>query len=428
MPFQFSWTLASPPVFPVAVPTASMIPVFPLAGAQLPCNAVMYDYEHFLRLFDRVIPYEYLEPMKLSDIGGYELFRANAAIGERVSLAVERFECGSFAIFAEGGNRASGFVQFWRPTAAAGAITIKAGTVVRTADGGRDFVTLLDVSFGALDVGPIEAEVQAVAAGYEWNVRGTVVTESGIVLEGAITDIPRLVTDPPYGDITIYVRQVLDTTGGTAPMLDGLGEDKGLPRAPAEPDNQYRLRVRSLPDTVSPDAINRNVREYLANYGVGYEYIETWEILYQTCWDAPSSNVGTPTYQAVPPTNPDYDENHFAFDDERPESELRDVWLDEREFRGAFIVAVDLLTINDVGLAYDDPGMQPSDFRDPATGYGRGTSSFDILPSYDTALIYSCFWDGYDVARAALFSGLYELLQRVKPAGVAAIIVEARGI
>lgn len=428
MPFSYAWTLAMQPVFPPAAPTASLVPVFPLSGSLVPCNAVFYDYDHFLGLFDRVIPVEYLAPMIATNIGGYELFRAAAAIGERTSLAVERLECGSFAIFAEGGNKARGTVQFWRPDASAGAVTVKAGTLVSTSEGGRSFVTLLDVEFGALDVGPIEAAVVATAAGYEWNVRGTVITAGGTVLEGSIDTIDGLITDPPYGDPTIFVLQLLDVQGGTAPMLDGLGEDRGLPRAPGEPDNQYRLRIRSLPDTVSPDAINRSVTQYLANYGVGYEYIETWEIEYQTCWDAPSPNIGTPSYQATPPTNPLYDSDLFAYDDERDEAEIKDVWLDELEYRGAFIVVVDLATLNDLGLAYDDPGSQPADFRDPATGYGRGTPAFDILPSYDTALVFSCAWDGYDFARAALFSGLYQLLQRIKPAGVAAIIEQARGV
>lgn len=426
MPYTNSWPLALEPIIPPASPTAGVVPVFPLSGSLAACNAVMYDYDHFLSLFDRVFPLSYVGPMQLTPTGGYELFRAAAAIGERVSLAVERFECGSFAIFAEGGVKARGTVQFWRPDATADAVTVKAGTIVATSDGNRQFATLADVAFGALDVGPVEAEIEAVAAGYEWNVRGEVITPSGITLEGSIDTVFALYMEPAYGDPSIFVRQVLDTSGGVAPMLDGLGEDRGLPRAPAEPDPQYRQRIRSLPDTVSPDAVNRSIVAYLSNFGVGYQFVETWMIEYQTCWDAPSPNVGTPTYQATPPTNPLYDENLCAYDDERTLYPLTNVWLDEAEYRGAFIVVLERKTLNDCGLAFDDPGTQPSDFRDPATGFGRGTPAFDIPTAVDTSLVFASFYDGYDVTMNALLSGLYSLLQKVKPAGVAAIVELAR--
>lgn len=396
-------------------------PVFPIVGGVGGCNAVFFDSEHFLDLFDRLYPFNYIGAMQATLGGGYEVFEAFSYIGERGSEAIEVFECGSFAIFAEGGAKATGTVLLKRDTATAGALTVLAGTIVTTTEGGLRFVTTADVAFGALDL-EMEASIEAEATGYEWNVRGQRETATGETLEGSITIMDRLVTEPPYADPTIYVEQVDDTSGGRAPMLDGLGEDRGIVRSTFESDDQYRLRIRSLPDTVSPDAIVRAVTAYLAPYGLDFNFIETFEITYQTCWDAPSSNLGTPTYQATAPTNPDYDENLFAYDDERTLWPLNNVWLDECEYRGAFIVQVERATIYDVGMAYDDPGMGPSDFRNTTTDFQRGTPAYDVPNTVDPDLVYPAAYDGFDLAMAALLSGLIELLEGIKPAGVAAIV------
>ncbi len=357
---------------------------------------------------------------------GYEIFQAAAAVGARVSQAIERFECGSFVIFAPAGALAGGTVLFRRPTHAAGAVTIRAGTVVSTSKGNRDFVLQQDVVFGSLDLGPLTGTIQAIAPGYEWNVTGERLTASGVVLPGEIDTIKALVTLPAYGDITFTVEQMNDTDGGTAPMLEGLGDDRGIVRLPGEPEDSYRVRVRSLPDTVSPDAIIRQTHLILDPYGIEFDHIETWSITYQTCWDAPSPNIGTPTYQATPPANPDFDANLFVYDDPRSEYPLRNVWLDEQEYRGAFIIVLKRKTLHDLGLAYDDPGMVPSDFRDPVTGYGRGTPAYDISASADPTLIFPCAYDGFDITYNSLALSLFNQLQEIKAMGVAAIVERRR--
>jgi len=298
---------------------------------------------------------------------------------------------------------------------------VKSQTVVRTVRHNRDFLTVEDVVMPG--AGDFQVNVKARAMGYEWNVRGERTAANGEVLEGEIQKIVLFRQDPPYGDPTITVRQVADATGGRSADLDGLGSNRGMTRIPGELDNPFRLRIRSLPDVVSPDAIRRTVERRLNPFGIPFDIIEVFEHRYQEEYDAPSPNPGTPTFQAVMPTNPHYDPNLFCYDDPRPANPFRNRWLDELEYRGAFFVIVSAsFTIFDIGFAYDDPGMTPADFRDPSTGFQRGTPAFDGTSTDPPNLVYPAAYDGYDTARAALYAGLYQDLQKAKPFGVAAIM------
>lgn len=396
-----------------------------VAGSVAYCDTVVLDQAYFLALFDRTFPTDYLSPLKSYPNSGYELFQAFAAVGARMAQAVRGLECGAFVIFSEDAALALVNVIFARPDTTTGAFTINAGTVVKTSTGGREFVLPVDVSFGALDLS-VTASVIAVATGYEWNVRGERATAAGVLLRGEINQVTKLLTTPPYVDPRITVRQQQDASGGIDPMLNGIGYDRGIERISGEPAELYRARVRSLPDTVSPAAVARNVDRFLAPYSIGYDIIETWQITYQTAWDAPSPNAGTPSYQATPPTNPQYDSNLYCYDDPRSQWPLRNVWLDEAEHRGAFIVVLEVKSLNDLGLAYDDPGMGPTEFRNPATGWGRSTSAYDLAGTDNASLVYPCAYDGFDILYNAVMVGLYQLLQQIKAAGVAAIVERRR--
>jgi hypothetical protein len=136
------------------------------------------------------------------------------------------------------------------------------------------------------------------------------------------------------------VRQVVPIEGGVCAALDILGFDKGVIRSPKEPDTSYRLRIRTLPDTVSPNAIRRRIAAYLAPYGIPFFFVEPWSLLYQTCWDAPSLNVGTPSYQAVPPTNLAFNTNLFAYD--WTAFTFRNYWLEHADGRAAFGIFLEM--------------------------------------------------------------------------------------
>lgn len=287
------------------------------------------DQAYFLALFDRIFPSDYLEPLK-SPGPGYEIFEALAAVGARLSLAIARLKVGNFISSADGGQYAQANVLFLRPAFTAGAVTIKAGTLVTTSVGDRTFALLSDVLFGATDLGPLPGTVQAISLGYEYNVRGQRVAASGLVLPGEIDTISKLIEDPSFGDPTITISQVDDATGGQAAMLDQLGIDRGMGRVEFETDASYRPRIASIPDTVSPGAVRRAVNAILQPLGLSFQFIEIWDLAYQTCFDAPSAVIPGSTF----------DPNLFCYDDPRAATPFRNRYLDEVEARGTFIVVV----------------------------------------------------------------------------------------
>lgn len=414
----------SPPQYPVVASIASAL-------------SVQLNQGYFLVMYDGQFPLAYLFPMKTTPDGGYETFQATAKVGERISTAIFHLENGLLTTFAPVAGFAAGQVSFSRPTFAAGAVTIKQGTIVKTSVGGRRFIVQADVVFGGADLGPHTVNVLAEAPGYEYNANGPFVDASGTTQPGDVDTIDFLIMDPPYGDITFTVSQVATFVGGTSQDLEALGADRGVFRNPNEDPEHYRLRVRTLPDTISPGAVRRYLDFALLPLKMThpYELIETWEITYQTVWDAPSPNNGTPTYQPVMPTNPQYDNTLFAYDDSlnetgiglggaRPATPFADRWLDRFEFRAAFIVTVPPLGLLDVSGAYDDPGMIPTDFKPLAGTTQRGTPAYDVPSSVDPSIIYPDCWDGYDLEGAATVLSLWQHLQAIRAYGVAAIVEE----
>jgi len=57
-----------------------------------------------------------------------------------------------------------------------------------------------------------------------------------------------------------------EATPGAYPILDALGEERGIPRAPGEDDETYRARVAEVADLVSPNAIQRIGNRIWATY------------------------------------------------------------------------------------------------------------------------------------------------------------------
>ncbi len=399
-------------------------------------KVVWLDQAYFLALFARILPSSYLEP--LQDTGpGYELLLAMAKVGERLSLAVTRTEVGAYITTSFGSNLATGTVLFARATASFGVVTVKAGTVVRATNGARDYQTLADVTFGVGEIGPKAVPVRATVADWQHDVPGQSTTLGGQVLPGAVDTVQRGILDPPYGDPTIYAFNADEICGGSPAMLDGLGLDRGIARRTGESDDAYRYRVRQLPDTVSPGAVRRAIAAVFSPLGFAADFIETWQIDYQTCWDAPSTTPGTPSYQPVPPANPLYNEQLFVYDDPRPAyPPFRNRWMDEVDYRGAFIVVVpNLPAMSDVGMAYDDTAVTPADLLTSIGG--RAASAYDV-PSGFTAAPQGSYdgvsvpdgaggWSfNFDLAKAAVYKGLNDLLESVRAFGVF-VAIELQG-
>jgi hypothetical protein len=378
-------------------------------------DAVAHDAAYYLALIDRVNDPAYLEPFKVTPASGYELLEAYADLGARASTAAARLETGCVIIFAEGGAFAEGVVQLSRPTAAAGEVTVKAGTIVASARNARLFATTVDTVFGVGVFGPLDAPVRALRMGWEYNARGETTTATGVVLPGEVRRMVLLVEEPPYGDPTIVVSQQDDFAGGRAPMLDALGEDLGQPRQPGETDPAYRLRLRSLPDVVTPNAVRRAIAAFCGVYPfLATQFIETFEVGYQTCYDAPTAAI---------PASPTFDPTCFVYDDPRSTTPFRNRWLDSVEHVCAFIVVVPLLaTVRMLGCAYDDLALSPAAHVAPSTLGTRGYAAYDVPDTFDPALGYGGAYDGDDLGANGFYGGLYQRLQAVKAAGISAIL------
>lgn len=213
------------------------MPDFPAAVPLLP-QLPYYTQDDFLALFDRILPDHYLVPLK-NPGPGYEYLQAVAAQLARVSQAISHTMSGGYIGSGTGGSYATVTVKLTRPTTTFQQVTLLGrqsatqGTLVGTEDG-FNYQLLTDVTFGADELGPKYATAQAVVRGWVYNLPGPFTTEDGELVAGPINRLVRpvfpLTPVPPNFDPTIVVEQVDDATGGSAPMLDASGDDRGLPR------------------------------------------------------------------------------------------------------------------------------------------------------------------------------------------------------
>jgi hypothetical protein len=456
MPLPLAWTLISPPAASGGTQAGGVGAPF------LPCPIVAFTQQDLLDLYERLLPPHYIEPLKT--IGpGYEILQAAAAAGARLSQAVERYGCAAYILSATGGAKATGAVEFYRPAANAEGIpvTILKGTVVKSSRGGRKFITTADAVFAASDLGPFTVPVEAFLEGYNYNEPGIVLAADATVLEGEIDTIVTLVENPDVGDVTFRVRHPTTTFGGVDAALDQHGIDRQILRGIGEADDSYRGRIRALPDNISPNAVDRALQQLLLPYDLAYEFIETFEMRYTTCWDGPPAEI----------LGSEYDPNMFCYDDPRSPSPFRGRWLDENEVRGAFIVVVPYFgPIADYGMAYDDTAANATALANPfgsravgawdsaivyelgpyanaaartgATGLvaadvGKFALQLDDGTTWKLATIAPTWvqhypvdsfgyllgaWDGYDVPRATAMKTLYDTLQSIKAAGIAAVL------
>ncbi len=79
------------------------------------------------------------------------------------------------------------------------------------------------------------------------------------------------------GDGSITIAGFTDATGGRDGTLDLIGAGRGVPRVEGETDAAARVRMRSLPDTVTPAAMLRIANRALAPYGLTATFAESHE-------------------------------------------------------------------------------------------------------------------------------------------------------
>ncbi len=351
--------------------------------------------QYFLDLFDRLVPFEYIEPLK--DPGpGYEVFQAFAKVGERLSLAVGRAECQMYSTLAHGPHKSQGEVQLFRTSSANGAFKILSGSVVRASKTNREFVLLADVEFGALDLSQVAA-IESKQADFQFDLKGISLDANGNELEGEIDELTLPLMEPPFAEPNILVRQTIDTTRGQPGSLDQLGDDRSINRSSLEADDEYRVRVRRLPDTVSPAAIRRQLNAFFAPTGIDYDFLEVFENRMQSCWNAPDGGI-------VNEQVGDYDPNLFVYND--PRDIVGNRWLGADTVGGGCIVRVPNITINDHGF--------PLDAEDVSDVFG--------IPAFDVTLKDAGVFDGEDLEVSEFLLNLSNLMRKIKLAGVATII------
>lgn len=361
--------------------------------------------DELLALMDGLYPEDYMEPLK--DPGpGYEMMQAYAKLFERVSFAMGRAECGLYSSLAYGEYASRGTVEFSRPDTSSGDFTVSAGTIVEASATGRQYVLASDVAFsgGALTA---SGTVVAVQAGFQFDVQGPRTDANGNTLEGEIDTVGLPLLDPPFAERDLGVTQTSDIDDGQPGTLDIIGADRGIRRAANEPDNDYRARVQTLPDTISIDAIRRQLDLLFHHIGFDYTLIETWDNGYQTAFDMDTAYTNL--------IQGDIDPNLWAYDDERTDPVFFGRWFGADDYVGGLILVVpELPTFEENGFAYDDPAESyASDFE---TELGsRAVGAYDAvvnLKAYDAAA-----YDGDDPGKNNFFLEVYNQVQKIKPGG-----------
>jgi|WetSurSiteA1Bulk_404760.scaffolds.fasta_scaffold16969_2 hypothetical protein len=401
-----SWSLIAPslPSNPTAIAATNSIA---LASPVAP-----FTQQDFLDLFDRLFPSHWLEPLK-NPGPGYEILQMMAKIGERCSRSISVCIGDSYISSSVGGLKSTGTVEFYRssPHPDGLDVIIRSGSTVTCSAGGQDFLTTADVMFLASDLGPLSVDIVAVANGYEWNVPGIMFAADGTPLPGEIDTIKNLIETPDFGDSTIKVRQLSATTGGQDASLDEHGSERGCIRYGDESDDSFRARIETLPDTISPSAVSRGCKRILDQYSASFEKIETWDVKFQTCYDAPNvSKTGN------------FDPMLLVLDDPRSRIPFRGRLLDEATLRGAFVVVVEnIQPIRERRFILDDTVNSCLDLQSRKSGGERCLSAYDLSSVISDQYLQGCY-DALDVPRDTVYKSLANTINAVKASGIEAFI------
>lgn len=78
-----------------------------------------------------------------------------------------------------------------------------------------------------------------------------------------------------WSELGFAVEQPEDAVYGRHASLDAIGEERGVARRSGEPDNDYRPRIASIDDVVSPGAIQRALNRIFIPLGITFEVRET---------------------------------------------------------------------------------------------------------------------------------------------------------
>ena len=289
----------------------------------IPCPTDAKSPESLVDVLRRFLPIEYLQPMEPPRVGaagapGWETILAASQALSRVSVAAERLGCGLFFLTAPSGVLSTATVRLTRSSTTTGVFDVKAGSII-IGTHGRLFIVADDSTFGSGDVS-IDVPVVSTVQAYWLNTDAPAPTT---VAMDTTWSIGQLVLDPPYADTTISVAKIDAAHDGTTPFLELLGNDRGLTQYPGESDEAFRLRCRTMPDTVTPGAIERMLARVFTSPTQSYEYHDLWALDFQTGYDMPLD------------TSPVV----FVYDDSRPYPPSRNRYLPPNYLK-AFVISL----------------------------------------------------------------------------------------
>lgn len=365
------------------------------------------DADYFLRMLDRDLPDAYVKGLKTG--GGYELLRGDAAVAARVARMVYTWDQATLAGYATIGQKATGWVYLYRATSAAGAGTVKAGTVVGTSDR-RGFRIMSDVVFGSTELGPLPVAVEALLPGLEYNVDGEQQVAFGDAIPGQIDSVWLLIEEPELFDTSIRVRNPGPMEGGQDPQLEQLARDRGIsPRQHGESVDAFRLRIKTIVRAVTPVGIEFSVNSVLRRWSPfsSGSVIDSWDWQLQTGYDCP-----IPAASHFPPTT-------FVYDDPRPPAP-QNRWLSHEGANGGefYLVLPVLPCLQDQAFFLGDPAVTPADRDTPATDGGRRSASFLGLPPDLPAEVLPWGLGAGDTARAGVYAAAVSLANDLRAGGV----------
>ncbi len=213
--------------------------------------------------------------------------------------------------------------------------------------------------------------------------------ELGIVVDLALdsaADLGAAVTVEveEYADLGLTVTQPEAIGAGVPDGLGAIGTDRDVGRVPGESEENYRTRLGTLADIISPASHIRILDRILGSRGIGYEYLETGEPteLMGFTWGVHPWGVGT-----------------LEHEDRVPGSELVGqgiVWLAGARHVRYFVVLVDPRGFGESGMPW---GSATYPLGHP-NAWGLGIWGASGGPVEFNALIGQ-LWNELNAARAA---------------------------
>jgi hypothetical protein len=321
------------------------------------------------------------------DTGGEGFYRAVANVWERLSRRNLEIAESTFILAATGEARATATARIFRADDSY-RVGFRAGQVIAQTRWGVRYRLVEDLDIGIGVALTPRFDIEAELSGFDANVRiqaigrwgfpdgvdrkSQIAWLDGIADADKDTFLAAVDLGEDWRDLDVAVDGAWIegnlisaewVEGGALATLDLLAQERGLPRLQGETDVALRRRIRTLPDVLTPAAIERAVTAYLAGTGATFELLEPWEYGW-VVGDDPRGAIGVYPVAGIP----------------------------------AFVIVV-------TGLPFDPIGWAVGD--DPLGAIG--TTPIGVG----------------DPAHDAIIAGLQDLVRQIRAAGVCGRVVEA---